>query len=158
MQTKDLGRFHVTCGAITAADPVTGFDRAVTFKAKNGAWLATIEEIPEGDDDWERRVASVTVRHVDHPRATPDVLVEGDCRVDAGNAGFFDAESDEEAADDVLGLCKGEGDGDSILSEHGVLCMSGYGDGCYPCLVALKGNKAVAARMIFINEEGGYAG
>jgi hypothetical protein len=155
MQTKDLGRFHVTCGAITAVDPVTGFDCAVTFKAKNGPWLATIEAIPEDEDD-STRVTSVTVRHVDHPKASPDVLIEGEVGADTGNAGFFDAESDEEAADDVIGLCKGEGDGNSILSEHGVLCVSGYGDGCYPCLVALKGDKAVAARMVFISEDGGW--
>jgi hypothetical protein len=75
MLTKDLGRFHVTSGAITAVDPayvtVEDSNCAVTFKAKNGIWLATVEEIPE--NTWTR-ATDVTVRHVDYPKATPDVI------------------------------------------------------------------------------------
>ena len=104
MLTKDLGRFHVTSGAITAVDPayviVEDSNCAVTFKAKNGIWLATVEEIPE--NTWTR-VTDVTVRHVDYPKDTPDVLIEGEVGVDTASAGFFDAGffDDEEVFENI---------------------------------------------------------
>ena len=73
MPTKDLGRFHVTSGAITAVDPIYVIDEdlncAVTFKAKNGVWQAEIEEIPEST--WTR----VHVRH-----GAPHRLPQGQTR------------------------------------------------------------------------------
>jgi hypothetical protein len=155
MLTKDLGRFHVTSGAITAVDPayvtVEDSNCAVTFKAKNGIWLATVEEIPE--NTWDgTRVTDVTVRHVDYPKATPDVLIEGEVGVDTASAGFFDADffDDEEVFENMDQFCCG-GD-DSTFPKHGVICASGYGDGGYPCFVSLDGDDAVAARIVFITD------
>ena len=155
MPTKDLGRFHVTCGAITAVDPAYVSDEnsncAVRFKAKNGVWLATIEVVPEST--WTR-VTSITIRHVDHPKANPDVLIEGEVGVDTASAGFFDADffHDVEAFESIEDFCCG--DDDSAFPKHGVVCASGYGDGGYPCLVDWDGDDAVAARIVFIGDGG----
>jgi hypothetical protein len=143
MPTKDLGRFHVTSGAITAVDPafviVEDSNCAVTFKAKKGIWLATVEEVPE--DTWTR-VTDVTVRHVDYPKASPDVLIEGEVGVDTASAGFFDADffDDEEVFENMDQFCCGCDD--SAFPKHGVICASGYGDG----------DDVVAARIVFITE------
>lgn len=54
--TKNL---DIICGAITACDPVNyaNSNYTVTFKAKNGRWLATTEEISENT---KTRVTSIT--------------------------------------------------------------------------------------------------
>ena len=154
MLTKDLGRFHVTSGAITAVDPVYVIDEdlncAVTFKAKKGVWQAEIEEIPEST--WTR-VASVTVRHIDYPKAKPTDRIEGEVGVDTATAGFFDAGFfDEETFENMDQYCCGDGPEDRAFPRHGVICASGYGDGGYPCFVDWDGDKAVAARIVFIED------
>jgi hypothetical protein len=65
----------------------------------------------------------------DHPDANPDVPVEGSVGVDIGSAGFFDA-----------------------TSKIGVISSSGYGDGCYQCLVARDRGEVVAAKIVFIGD------
>jgi hypothetical protein len=70
-------------------------------------------------------------------KANPDISVKGQVWVDTGQAGFFDA---DEARDHSSGW-----------ADHGVTCLSGYGDGAYPCFVARDGAKAVAACIVFIS-------
>ena len=71
--------------------------------------LATIEVVPEST--WTR-VTSITIRHVDHPKANPDVLIEGEVGVDTASAGFFDADffHDVEAFESIEDFCCGDDD------------------------------------------------
>ena len=125
--TVDLteeGRFDVTSGIIIAADPAYAGGSAphcaIKFKAKKGEWLVTFKEVGE-------HVASITVRHTDYLKAKPNIRLKGEVGVDTASAGFFDAKS-----------------------LRGVMCMSGYSDGCYPCFVARDGKEAVAAYIVFL--------
>lgn len=114
----------------------------IKFKAKNGIWLATTEEIPEST--WTR-VASITVRHIDYLKANPRIPIKGEVGVDTASAGFFDAHFFDDVFENMDQFCCG---GDFAFPKHGVI--SGYGDGGYPCLVSRDGVEAVAARIIFI--------
>ena len=127
--TKSLGIFHVTCGSIAAANSslVYSDNQLITFGAKNGIWHASIEQTPD-------LVASLIVRHADHPDAEPNTPIESKVNVGTGMVCFCDTKV---AVPDDL--------------SHGIICRAGFGNGAYPLTVAWDGDQAIAARMVFID-------
>lgn len=164
---RSLGTFEVTSGRIRATDPCYSPSTwcAGEVKAKNGRWSAKIEF----DDG---RVASLTVRHIDHLTASPQTLSQIDVGVDSGQAGFFDAAKYGEAyaADKaweektkqnsygnldtfygkVCSLTSGLQGG---AIEWGAVSSSGYGDGGYSLYFTEENGEVVAARVVFIGDD-----
>lgn len=158
-----VGNFEVTSGSIQATDPCYDPETwcAGEFVALNGKWLAAMIMSDEGD--WGHRVASLVIRHENHPdKKGLEVPVDFECGVDSGQFGFFDTQKFmEEQGGDYADKSSFYGHVCELTAEYvgaivrgyGVVSTSGYGDGSYECLIDLIDGVAVGARVIFIYPE-----
>ena len=108
---------------------------------------------------WGERVAALEVRHEDYKKVAINEYESGTLCVDSGQLGFFDADYYENHYQDanwddmtswyrrVCDLtCSDEQCG--VVDNLGVVASSGYGDGCYDCLVAHNAEDAVLAVVL----------
>lgn len=158
-----LGQFEVTSGKLRVTDPC--YDRSIWCSgyvdAENGTWEAFVYMSDQGA--WGNRVSALEVRRVGENEA-PDRLVSFEVGVDSGQAGFFDdafyPEGDDNGeygnTDTFYGkVCEITlSDKRAGVLPFGAVSSSGYGDGGYDCFVLEKNGKVVAARIVFISEEG----
>lgn len=144
--------FSVKTGTIGIGDPCYS-NPCVSSKAKKGKWVAHVEKTDEGS--WGSRVASIIVHHEDFNPASRMNIVEDTFFVDSGQAGVFDGNYDGESDSSFYGdCCK------ATLSKEGYGCLkngfvssSGFGDGCYPCVIYKEGDKAVCIEITFIEKD-----
>lgn len=144
--------FKVKSGTLSCSDPCYETPD-VKVKAKNGEWVAHAEI--SSDRSWGERVGKITVHHVEFSPVGNRYEVEShNIPVDSGQAGVFDGEIELGDDEDFYGRCcnatlKKPGYG---YVRGGFVSSSGYGDGCYECLVYKKNGVAVGVEITFIEE------
>ena len=166
--------FELKSGKIVISDPC--YDRATWCgiygrKAMNGTWETDIGISDEGE--WGKRVSVLVAKHGDFA-SRHDWEDYGTVGVDSGQMSIFDSNAykDGEGEADKDGTfynrccretCKAfdhrpkkKADEDydwGVVDNAGVVSCSGYGDGSYPVEVIKEGDKIVAVRVTFIEEE-----
>lgn len=142
---------------VVVSDPcysLSTWCQGVIENAKPGKWICDYER--EYND--EGRVSKLIIRHIEHPNAEPDKLMDFEVGVDSGTAGVFDydyyAQYHEDGLDEdwyekyVVSNCDEHG---VIIENQGFWTESGYGDGGYECYVSETDSEVVAISIIFIN-------
>ena len=90
------------------------------------------------------------------------ILISEIIGVDSGQCGIFDAEYYEKHQPDddydnpnswYRKICNLTHHSADTIDNLGVVCASGYGDGCYPLYAIHESNSIVALKVIFIGEE-----
>lgn len=143
--------FSVKTGTIGIGDPCYG-SPSVSSKSKNGKWVAHVEKTDQGS--WGSRIASLIIHHEDFNPAARMNIVEDTFFVDSGQAGVFDGDYDGESDSSFYDACcrvtlGKEGYG---CLKNGFVSSSGFGDGCYPCVIYKEGDKAVCVEITFIEK------
>jgi hypothetical protein len=145
---RKLKHFRVSCGRIGIGDPCYNTP-TILSEAKNGKWVAHIEKSDEGS--WGKRVARIIVHHEHFDPSVKLSKTEDLVPVDSGQAGVFDGNYDsnfeyENACRQTLGE-QGYG-----FLNNAFVSSSGYGDGCYPCLIYKENKKSVCVEITFIEK------
>lgn len=160
-----LGSFIIKGNKIHVSDPCYDYDcsGAVTLtNVLSGKYLATL--VRENLDILETRVSKLTIQHEDYKDNFPEIYSGYEIAVDSGQAGFFDDDYYQHNQGGEFGdittlfglacsltLSKSHG---GIMLNKGVVSETGFGDGCYPLLIAKNNEgKIVAASIIFIADE-----
>jgi hypothetical protein len=163
--SQNIGTFEVNSGFIRVTDPCYTPDTwcAGDFEARNGTWNAEI--VYSEDNSWGRRVVELHIWHTGIRYARSAHLFKEliiDVGVDSGQCGFFDSEEyktnqggdfdDKESFyGKVCALTLQESDPAGVIS-FGAVSSSGPGDGSYRVSIIESDGKAVAAKVVFIDD------
>jgi len=141
--------FKVKSGKIGIGDPCYS-SASILVEAKNGEWEVNVKKI----SSFGERVSEVIVHHKDFGPSSKLSTEEDSFGVDSGQAGVFDGDFNGTNSSFYSSCC------DKTLSkkgygflDNGFVTSSGYGDGCYPCLIFKENGKAVCVQITFIETE-----
>jgi hypothetical protein len=146
-QTKErtIGSFKVRSGALVVSDPCyeSGVPYAALFpQAKAGVWIGSIglAKLPGG----VIAITELTASVVKVPRKFKWICSGVSVGVDSGKIGIFDRDKyDDRSTEDL--------DTATAVSPFGIVSVSGFGDGIYPCLIKQHEGKTVAVKVVFID-------
>lgn len=175
-----LGSFDVVSGSLMVSDPCYEkgtWCQGLLDNVRNGKWNALVTKSKEGS--WGNRCSSLVVEHekVDHRSIVSTEWNKGkfEVGVDSGQAGFFDistykngkliekdptfdavcADDEDENENRWYNACCDItlGSMNAGVLPGGVVSGSGFGDGGYDCMYAMKDGEVVAAMIVFIAGE-----
>lgn len=152
-------------GKMQVTDPCYSTDVWCTkqINIKQGEYIAKAVVYDCGD--WGKRIGELTINHISCPKKKANNRVYSSIGVDSGQCGFFDydeyekvhptyfVDENEESHKWYKNVCDITINGDccGLVDDMGVVCSSGYGDGCYNLYAGYNSkDEIVALRLRFI--------
>ena len=151
-------------GKMQVTDPCYSTDVWCTkqITIKQGEYIAKAVVYDCGD--WGKRIGELTINHISCPKKKAN-RVYSSIGVDSGQCGFFDydeyekvhpkyfvdeTEESKKWYDKVCDITL-NGDWCGLVDDMGVVCSSGYGDGCYNLYTGYNSKgEIVALRLRYI--------